>query len=155
MRGKAQFPFHVSLRTISTSGVRIKIKRNQSVIKHLTRPPVSSMSLQLQAFRLVLKPQGRHFQGYNSNVNPTIPNAAAAAALRFGHSTIRNDFSRFGRDHERLLSIDLREFHNPEFLYEVDNGGVDGILRGMSKDSAQNIDRCVGLFVASQTIARS
>ena len=37
-----------------------------------------------------------HYSGYNASVNPTVANAFASAALRFGHSLIKNTLSRSG-----------------------------------------------------------
>ena len=50
---------------------------------------------------------------------------------------------------ERRESIPVLEFFNPEFLFEIENDGIDGILRGLALDPAQNIDRFVGLCVLS------
>ena len=49
----------------------------------------------LEIFELRLSPRG-HYSGYNASVNPTVANAFASAALRFGHSLIKNTLSRSG-----------------------------------------------------------
>lgn len=48
----------------------------------------------LDIFELRLSPRG-HYSGYNESVNPTIANAFASAAMRFGHSLIKNTLARF------------------------------------------------------------
>ena len=47
----------------------------------------------LEIFELRLKPRG-YYQGYNASVNPTIANAFAASAFRFGHSLVKSSISR-------------------------------------------------------------
>ena len=47
----------------------------------------------LEIFELQLLPQG-YYPGYNSTINPTIANAFAAAAFRFGHSLVKSGISR-------------------------------------------------------------
>ena len=115
------------------------------------------LSFQVKDLGLQLLTGRNRFRDYNPAVNPTIPNSVAAAALRFGHSTIRNQFSRFGDMHRVFPSINVKDFHNPEFIYEVNNGGIDGILRGLALDPAQNIDGYGGLmfyFILSDVLFR-
>ena len=93
----------------------------------------------MDKFNLTLLRRGR-FRGYDPTIDPSIPNSMAAAALRFGHSTIRNEFKRLGKGFSFFPAIPVREFLNPEFLYETENGGVDSIIRGLAKDAALEID---------------
>lgn len=94
----------------------------------------------MDAFGLNLLTTGR-FTGYDASVDPSIPNSLAAAAMRFGHSTIRNDFGRVGKDSQLFPDIPVREFLNPEFVYDTEFGGVDSIMRGLAKDEANEVDR--------------
>ena len=96
---------------------------------------------QMDFFNLTLLPTGR-FTGYDATVDPSVPNSLAAAAMRFGHSTIRNNFRRVAKDPQQLFpSIPVREFLNPEFVYETEFGGVDSIMRGLAIDEANEVDR--------------
>ena len=52
-----------------------------------------SLSRVLDIFELKLLPRG-YYTGYNESVNPTIANAFAAAAFRFGHSLVKDSISR-------------------------------------------------------------
>ena len=90
-------------------------------------------------FDLKLLDSGR-FTLYNASINPGIPNSFATAALRFGHSTIRDEFKRIGKSLNAFPAIPTEEFLNPEFLYETENGGLDSIIRGMATDEAGEVD---------------
>lgn len=94
---------------------------------------------QIKFFNLTLLPRGR-FTFYNNKIDPSIPNSLATAALRFGHSTIRNTFIRIAKDLSQFPAIPTKEFLNPEFLYETEFGGLDSIIRGMAKDEANEVD---------------
>ena len=76
------------------------------------------------------------YTGYNSSADPTIANSFAAAALRFGHSTVGNMYTRPGH-----FDVPISDYHNPTPLYDLQSGGVDGILRGLLEQSARKIDR--------------
>ena len=47
----------------------------------------------IDIFELKLKPSG-YQRDYNSSINPTLANAVATAAFRFGHSLVRNSLTR-------------------------------------------------------------
>lgn len=50
-------------------------------------------------FNLELEPTG-YFNGYDVRANPTVSNAFAAAAFRFGHSLIQHTYLRSTRNHQ-------------------------------------------------------
>ena len=76
--------------------------------------------------------------------------AFSAAAYRFGHSMVQEEFLRLsqnGFDHKcsndsksEFLPIPVKDFCNPTYLYDKCNGGVDSIFRGLVKSSAAKVD---------------
>ena len=79
--------------------------------------------------------------GYNPTMNPSIPNAFAAAAFRFGHSQIQPFFDRLDENFQSLEIGPLKlmdAFFNPS-QYKS-SGGTDPLLRGMLTKSARRVD---------------
>ncbi|XP_026500801.2 peroxidasin [Vanessa tameamea] len=100
---------------------------------------------------LILGPEGYEQLGkyneYNANLNPSISNVFATAALRFGHSIINPILHRYDENFEPIPQGHLllrNAFFSPWRL--VDEGGVDPLLRGMFttpaklKTSKQNLN---------------
>lgn len=98
----------------------------------------------------------RYFNGYNPNVNAQMSQAFSAAAYRFGHSLVQEEFLRLSQhsfEHKcnndsksEFYPIPVKDFGNPTYLYDKCNGGVDSIFRGLVKSPAAKID---GLFSKS------
>ena len=104
---------------------------------------------QRQENNLILESGGHRFTGYDESVNPNVLNAFAGAAYRFGHSMIQNNLNRFGvsPQNREFDTIELKEhFGNPTPVYDVCNGGVDAIFRGLVRDPAQTVDRLVATY---------
>ncbi|XP_053624986.1 peroxidasin [Plodia interpunctella] len=85
---------------------------------------------------LVIGPEGRKqlgdYKGYNANLNPSISNVFATAALRFGHTMINPVLHRYDENFETIPQGHLllrHAFFSPWRL--VDEGGTDPLLRGM------------------------
>ncbi|XP_013189364.2 peroxidasin isoform X1 [Amyelois transitella] len=85
---------------------------------------------------LVIGPEGRkqlgEYKGYNANLNPSISNVFATAALRFGHSMINPLLHRYDENFETISQGHLllrHAFFSPWRL--VDEGGTDPLIRGM------------------------
>lgn len=77
------------------------------------------------------------YQGYNPNLDATISNVFATAALRFGHTLIQPQLERLDSSYNSIPQgpLKLRDaFFSPWRL--VDEGGVDPLIRG--KYSQQN-----------------
>lgn len=72
------------------------------------------------------------YKKYNPNLNPSVSNVFATAALRFGHSMINPVLHRYDENFEPIKEghLQLRyAFFSPWRL--VDEGGVDPLIRGM------------------------
>ena len=80
-------------------------------------------------------------------------NSFSVAAYRMGHSLIQELFSRFSQDgfehkcddcnsqdKSEFLPIPLLDFGEPQYLYDVGQGGIDAIMRGLTKDPAGKAD---------------
>ncbi|XP_022798435.1 peroxidasin homolog [Stylophora pistillata] len=97
---------------------------------------------------LALLKGSRYFNGYNSGVNAQVSQAFSAAAFRFGHSLVQEEFLRFtqeGFEHKcskdsEYTPIPVLDFGNPTYLYDKCNGGVDAIFRGLVKSPAAKVD---------------
>lgn len=102
----------------------------------------------LERENLTLAPKGECFDGYDPNVDTTIHNSFATAALRMGHTLIRSTFllvtnSRFRRSKLRfaLDKVEL-DFFNPQRLYlGFKINFVDEMLHGLVVELAQLIDK--------------
>lgn len=81
------------------------------------------------------------YQGYRPDVNPGISNVFATASYRFGHSMLSSQILRLDR---RMQVIDegnlslVSAFFNPSTI--KDEGGIEPVLRGLSRQPAQQID---------------
>ena len=83
------------------------------------------------------------YQGYDSTVDPSIANEFSTAAYRFGHTMLSSELLRLDEngntaDEGNLALLDA--FFNPS---EVENNGVDSLLRGLTVNLAQEIDNQV------------
>ncbi|QDT93161.1 peroxidase family protein [Gimesia algae] len=83
------------------------------------------------------------YQGYDSSVDPSIANEFSTAAYRFGHTMLSSELLRLDENgntaDEGNLAL-LNAFFNPS---EVENNGVDSLLRGLTVNLAQEIDNQV------------
>ncbi|GFO37825.1 chorion peroxidase [Plakobranchus ocellatus] len=75
---------------------------------------------------------------YDKNVNPTIINAFATAAFRFGHTLIPSTFS-VGQQKIRLH----RMFNRPRFILEGNGRHIPEFCAGLMEDSVQHFDRYI------------
>ena len=81
------------------------------------------------------------YTGYKPNVNPQIMNVFAAAAYRYGHTTINSKLFRIDencQDHENGHAFLKYAFFNPEMIREVN--GIEPYLTGMVNQQQQDLD---------------
>ena len=99
------------------------------------------------------------YSGYDPQLDPSVPNAFAAAAYRFGHSQIRPEFDRLDESYQTLpggpfTPLPLVEmFFNPA-QYEH-SGGTDPLLRGLLATSPRKIDEFLSSVLTQQLFAPS
>lgn len=81
-----------------------------------------------------------YFTGYKSDVDPSLSNAFASSAMRFGHSMIRNSFSKRDRKYvsDGSPALNLKDifFRSSVFLKDE-----DPLMRGFMADASTKCDR--------------
>lgn len=114
-----------------------------AIVQHITYneylPLVLSPSY-MKAFELYLDTMG-YYDGYDPLVNPSMSNAFASAAYRFGHSLIQGRFHRYLPNHQKIpnlappLALELRE---PLALF---NGELEMIALGLVNQHSRERDQ--------------
>lgn len=114
----------------------------------------------------ILGKEGMHmlgeFKGYNPNLNPSISNVFATAALRFGHTLINPILHRLDENLNPINEGHLplhKAFFSPWRV--VDEGGIDPLLRGLYTVAAKlkkpkenlNADLTEQLFKSAHAVA--
>lgn len=111
----------------------------------------------IDAFDLGLGKGFNYSTCYDKNLDPVVSTAFAVAAYRFGHTLVPDFINRPSQNFyetnceqcsskKNFLDIALADFGNPQYLYDIGNGGVDAILRGLTNGSAGEVD---GEFASS------
>ncbi|MEP4077003.1 peroxidase family protein [Haloferula sp.] len=80
------------------------------------------------------------YQGYREDVDPSIANAFATAAYRFGHSLLPTEILRLGADGEPIEDGNLslaKAFFDPTL---TEDHGIDAVLRGLAGQHCQELD---------------
>eukprot|EP00057_Strongylocentrotus_purpuratus_P032307 XP_787204.3 PREDICTED: myeloperoxidase [Strongylocentrotus purpuratus] len=89
---------------------------------------------------------GLRYSGYDSSINPSISNVFATSGFRQGHSAVDDSLYRYQVNAEgddiplEPLPI-AKAFFNAFYMYDVANGGIDGFMQGMIRQTARKIDR--------------
>ncbi|XP_066945856.1 peroxidase-like [Macrobrachium rosenbergii] len=92
----------------------------------------------METFGLVPRKEG-YAPGYREDIDPTVTNAFAAAAFRYGHTLIAGNMEGYGKfgTVEQNLRLSENQF-SPFFLYRP--GGLDSLLRGLSIQASEKFD---------------
>jgi hypothetical protein len=90
---------------------------------------------------------------HNSNTNPSISNAFAAAAYRFGHSTIRSEFDLLDKNFEpKAPAMKLRFMF---FNNTVTKGlGVEPVLLGLVGNVSEKVDTVLSREITEHLFER-
>ncbi|XP_032902286.1 eosinophil peroxidase-like [Amblyraja radiata] len=98
----------------------------QQIINHRDYVPILIGSEAMERFL-------PDYQGYDESVNPSIANAFAAAAFRFGHTTVRGMIFRLAENYEEHPDFPSLLLHQTFFApwRLIKEGGVDPIVRGL------------------------
>ena len=91
------------------------------------------------------------YRGYNPLVDPSVPNAFATAAYRYGHSLVRPFFDRLDKDFNPLpigpLNLVDAFFSPDQFRTSL---GTDPIMRGWVSTNARRMDEFLNSVLTTQ-----
>ncbi|XP_023036150.2 uncharacterized protein LOC6651473 [Drosophila willistoni] len=83
-----------------------------------------------------------YYEGYEAKVNPTVANAFAAAAFRFGHSLVQNSYTRCDRHHNVINNnVSLHEEFQSGDIGSA--GSLHRLLRGLATQRALKRDEFI------------
>ena len=106
----------------------------------------SIILLQRRKEGIFLEPKGKFFKGYNVSADAQCTNAFSTAAFRMGHSMIRDTFVLLGTNFARSQfdqpnELQTKDFFNPYRFYQAGDNAYGGILLGLFRTFARNVDR--------------
>lgn len=93
------------------------------------------------------------YKGYNKNINPSISNAFAAAAFRYGHSLVPNFFQQNNKNFDqRFPPISLQNaFFNREF---INFRGIEPTMFGLAGNQSNEVDNSFSQGIARKLFVR-
>lgn len=83
------------------------------------------------------------YKGYNPEINAGISNSFATAGYRFGHTMLPAELIRIDKDGDEISAghLDLADaFFKPSILTDPTQGGIEPIIRGLARQTAQEVD---------------
>ena len=83
-----------------------------AMIQHITYSEYLPMVVGVNTaarFDLLPLDNNTYYTGYDQNVNPSMANEFTTAAFRFGHSMIRNQYSRADQSNKKFAKVNLGE----------------------------------------------
>ncbi|XP_071477117.1 salivary peroxidase/catechol oxidase-like [Diadema antillarum] len=95
------------------------------------------------------------FFGYDVDVNPSVSNVFASSAFRMGHSQVPPNFTRLDANYREVFPpIPTGEvFFNASHVYDVANGGLDSLIRGMTQQLVAKVDGYITVFLTRHLFA--
>lgn len=85
---------------------------------------------------------------YDKRIDASMRNAVAVAALRFGHSQIRNVQKHFSKTYKAIESRKIENtFHHPHMCVRQNGLGSDGVLRWQLAERAAKMDGYVHFII--------
>ena len=93
------------------------------------------------------------YRGYNKNVNPSISNAFAAAAFRYGHSLVPNFFQQNNKNFDQSSPpVSLQKaFMNREI---INFRGIEPTMFGLAGNQSNEVDNSFSLGIARKLFVR-
>lgn len=139
-RGLAQVNPHWDDETLYQESRRIVIAQIQHITYNEFLPIILGKEV-MEKFGLLTQKEG-YWDGYDSNVNPNVIDAFAAAAFRFGHSLLPTAIERWSKAHKFIASRRLSDLiRQPYDLYRA--GVLDEYFMGLMNQVAQAMDDSV------------
>lgn len=93
--------------------------------------------------RELLPLKNGYFKGYDSSIDVRLTNEFSVAAMRFGHSMIRNKQNRYNSNNEIINGGEMKlsdTLFNIDEAYNKEKGGLDSIFLGLINEKSARLD---------------